>query len=54
MSDVSSILSDISKYIGQDTDIETHKDERTKETRDNTQPDDRTSTQIVSTMYTGN
>ena len=53
MSDESSILSDISQYIGQNTYIETHKDERPKETRDNTQEEDGTPTQIVSTMYTG-
>ena len=53
MSDVSSILSDISQYIGQNTYIETHKDERPKETRDNTQEEDGIPTQIVSTMYTG-
>jgi hypothetical protein len=53
MSDESSILSDISQYIGQNTYIETHKDERPKETRDNTQEEDGIPTQIVSTMYTG-
>ena len=53
MSDVSSILSDISKYIGQNTYIETHKDERPMETRDNTREEDGIPTQIVSTMYTG-
>ena len=51
MSDESSILSDISQYIGQNTYIETHKDERPKEIRDNTQGDDGVSTQLVSTMY---
>ena len=37
----------------QSTYIETHKDERPKETRDNTREEDGIPTQIVSTMYTG-
>jgi hypothetical protein len=53
MSDESSILSDISQYIGQSTYIETHKDERPKGTTHNTQEEDGIPTQIVSTMYTG-